>query len=145
VPEWLLAALRHSAERFPLDEPLQARLVLALAAAGHQAQALDAYRMVSARLADEWGIDPGPELRAAHEQVLRQQPAPAAATVPACRHPVHRWCDRLSCRRTCRRSPVVVRSWPEWMRCWLAGRGRAHGGDQCDRGHGGAGKPKLGS
>jgi hypothetical protein len=33
VPEWLLAALRQTADRFPLDEPLQAKPVLALAAA----------------------------------------------------------------------------------------------------------------
>jgi hypothetical protein len=46
VPEWLLAALRQTADRFPLDEPLQAKSVLALAAAGHQAHALDAYRIV---------------------------------------------------------------------------------------------------
>ncbi|MFC0554156.1 BTAD domain-containing putative transcriptional regulator [Planotetraspora thailandica] len=71
--ERVLTALREAATRHPLDEPLQARLVLALAAAGRQAEALDAWQSVRTRLADELGIDPGPELRAAQEQVLRGQ------------------------------------------------------------------------
>ncbi|GAA4580078.1 BTAD domain-containing putative transcriptional regulator [Planotetraspora phitsanulokensis] len=75
--EQVLTALWEASTRHPLDEPLQARLVLALAAAGRQAEALETWQAVRSRLADELGIDPGPELRAAQEQVLRGQAADA--------------------------------------------------------------------
>ncbi|MFF3752459.1 BTAD domain-containing putative transcriptional regulator [Streptomyces sp. NPDC002018] len=70
--EYVLAALRKAAALEPLDEGLQARLVTVLSAAGQQAQALDHYRTVRARLTAELGLDPGPELRAAQQRVLRQ-------------------------------------------------------------------------
>lgn len=79
-----LPILRTITERFPLNERIQARLMLVLAATGNQAEALMVYRSTTARLADELGIDPGPELRSAHARVSRaEQPAghPAAATV----------------------------------------------------------------
>jgi tetratricopeptide (TPR) repeat protein len=44
-----------------------------LAATGYQAEALRAYQLLRERLADELGIDPGPELREAHARALRQQ------------------------------------------------------------------------
>ncbi|HJP77904.1 MAG TPA: BTAD domain-containing putative transcriptional regulator [Pseudonocardiaceae bacterium] len=80
----VLAALREVAALNPLDEPLQARLMLTLAGSGYQAEALSAFRAVSARLSDELGIGPGAELRAAHQRVLRQQvgqPTAASAAV----------------------------------------------------------------
>ncbi|MEU4425991.1 BTAD domain-containing putative transcriptional regulator [Actinoplanes sp. NPDC024001] len=77
----ILPAVRAAAQDQPLDEALQSRLVLALAADGHRDQALAAYRAVRERLADELGIDPGPELRAAYARLRRPavQPVPAAA------------------------------------------------------------------
>ncbi|MGW0843796.1 AfsR/SARP family transcriptional regulator [Streptomyces sp. NPDC002787] len=69
----VLPALREAAANHPLDEPLLARLIRALAATGHEAEALSAYRAACARLADELGIDPGAELReAAGGLVLRR-------------------------------------------------------------------------
>jgi DNA-binding SARP family transcriptional activator len=47
----------------------------ALARAGRQADALEALRTVRGILADELGLDPGAELRALEEAVLRQEPA----------------------------------------------------------------------
>jgi DNA-binding SARP family transcriptional activator/tetratricopeptide (TPR) repeat protein len=84
VPERVLDRLRRTAGLHPLDEALQARLVLCLAAGGHQAEALDLYQAVRSRLADELGIEPGPELRDAHRQVLRPAapPPPAAPAAP---------------------------------------------------------------
>src|ERR1700736_3511057 len=69
----VLSALRQAAGRHPLAEPVHARLMLALAAAGSQAEALAVYATVRARLADDMGLDPGAELRDAHGRVLGQQ------------------------------------------------------------------------
>ncbi|WP_327727355.1 tetratricopeptide repeat protein [Streptomyces sp. NBC_00487] len=70
-PAAVLPMLQEAAAADPLDEPLLARLVLALAATGREAEALGTYRAARARLADELGIDPGPELRDARQTVLR--------------------------------------------------------------------------
>ncbi|MEU4233540.1 BTAD domain-containing putative transcriptional regulator [Nonomuraea sp. NPDC026600] len=70
LPARLLPTVRAAAEREPLDELLQARLVQLLAATGRQAEALGVYRKVRERLAEDLGIDPGPELMAAGEGVL---------------------------------------------------------------------------
>ncbi|MFC3742935.1 AfsR/SARP family transcriptional regulator [Paractinoplanes deccanensis] len=67
----LLPTLRRIAGWRPFDEALLARVMLALAAEGRQAEALDAYQEVRRRLADELGLDPGPELRQARDRVLR--------------------------------------------------------------------------
>jgi DNA-binding SARP family transcriptional activator/Tfp pilus assembly protein PilF len=79
----LLPALRQAAAGAPLDEPLQARLMLVLAAAGYQAEALGVYQMVARQLADELGMDPTQELRSAYQKVLRQQATPDAPSVPS--------------------------------------------------------------
>jgi len=68
----VLVTLRQAAALHMLDEALQARLILMLAATGHQAEALDVYRIVRARLADDLGVQPGPELQAAQRRVLAQ-------------------------------------------------------------------------
>lgn len=57
------------------DETIQATLMTTLAASGQQAEALSVFDTVRARLADELGIDPGPPLREAQQQVLRQAEA----------------------------------------------------------------------
>ncbi|MER6787306.1 BTAD domain-containing putative transcriptional regulator [Streptomyces sp. NPDC000658] len=71
--EQVLPALRRAVAHDPLDEPLHARLVLALAARGLQAEALGAYDDVRRRLARDLNVVPGPELTAAHTRVLRQE------------------------------------------------------------------------
>ncbi|MBD0693624.1 AfsR/SARP family transcriptional regulator [Streptomyces sp. CBMA123] len=69
---WILPPLRLTAERYPLDEQLQAALVRALGAAGRQVEALDIYRRIRTTLSEELGIEPGDALRAAQTAVLRQ-------------------------------------------------------------------------
>jgi DNA-binding SARP family transcriptional activator len=77
--EWL-------AEREQLNERAWACLMIALAATGYHASALDAFGRVRRRLREELGMLPGAELAAAHMQVLRQQasgplrPGPLAIT-----------------------------------------------------------------
>ncbi|MFD1365209.1 AfsR/SARP family transcriptional regulator [Actinoplanes sichuanensis] len=73
----VLPALRTVAAAAPLDEPVQAALVRVLAATGRQAEALTHFAGVRRLLAEELGVDPGAELIAAFNEVLRAEPAPA--------------------------------------------------------------------
>src|SRR4029453_10832133 len=66
----------------PLREGLRALQLRALYAAGRQSEALDSYAELRTRLADELGLDPGPELVAVHQQILVQA-AGLAAPPPA--------------------------------------------------------------
>ncbi|MEU5790613.1 BTAD domain-containing putative transcriptional regulator [Micromonospora purpureochromogenes] len=77
----VLPAIRLAAEYEPLDEALQARLLLALAADGRRAEALAAYADIEHRLADELGIQPGGDLRAARDSLLDHD-APADGSGP---------------------------------------------------------------
>lgn len=67
----VLPLLRRLAGTDPLDEGTHARLMLALSGAGRQAAALEVYRALRRRLAEELGVIPGPVLREAHEAILR--------------------------------------------------------------------------
>lgn len=79
TPAAVLPLLQEAAADDPLDEPLLSRLVLTLAATGRESEALITYRAARTRLADELGIDPGPELRDAYEAVVRGAGAGAPA------------------------------------------------------------------
>ncbi len=70
----LLPELEAASAQHPLDERLAGQLVVALYRNGRQADALATYRRTADRLAEELGIDPGAELRALEEAVLRQDP-----------------------------------------------------------------------
>lgn len=61
----------------PYAEPLVAMLMSALHSAGRRAEALDCYTTTRRHLADELGVDPGPELQAVHEAILRGDPVDA--------------------------------------------------------------------
>ena len=72
--------------RYPLRESLAARQVMALYAAGRQADALNAYERCRRELADQLGVDPAPPLRRVHAAVLAQQALGAvSAAGPALR------------------------------------------------------------
>ena len=81
-PGRVLAHLWDLAGREPLDEKVHARLMIALAATGQQAAALNLYDELRHRLDDQLGVGPGAELAAAHLRILRQQ-IRAAAPVQA--------------------------------------------------------------
>ncbi|WP_436761004.1 BTAD domain-containing putative transcriptional regulator [Streptosporangium sp. V21-05] len=69
-----VAELEEVVAAHPLGEPFHARLVLALLAEGRRTEALAAYERIRLRLAEDLGMDPGPELRDAHLTALRGGP-----------------------------------------------------------------------
>jgi DNA-binding SARP family transcriptional activator/DNA-binding XRE family transcriptional regulator len=77
--------LRSLAGEDPLHEGLHTRLMVALAASGDLAAALQTFADIRVRLDEELGATPGPELQVAHVQVLRRQISTVAplATPPA--------------------------------------------------------------
>ncbi|CCH33222.1 BTAD domain-containing putative transcriptional regulator [Actinosynnema sp. NPDC047251] len=66
----------------PLEERLSALLMLALYRAGGRAAALEVFQSTRRRLADELGVDPGDEIQALHERILRGD---AGLAAPAAR------------------------------------------------------------
>ncbi|WP_306371363.1 BTAD domain-containing putative transcriptional regulator, partial [Nocardiopsis sp. CC223A] len=81
--------LAGPAREHPYRERLHAALLRALYAAGRQGEALTRYEELRTRLADDLGVDPGPELTDLHRAVLLQdpdlkrEPAPPAGNLPA--------------------------------------------------------------
>ncbi len=70
----LVAELEALVQADPLREGLRRQLMLALYRAGRQADALATYRAAAVVLAEELGIDPGPELQALELAILNQDP-----------------------------------------------------------------------
>lgn len=103
----LLGELSDLADQHPFDERLAAQVMLVRYRCGRQADALRHYETVRARLADELGADPGPDLRDLHRRILiadpslgfggikissampRQLPAPPATFVGRTREVAH--------------------------------------------------------
>lgn len=68
------AELEQLVRHYPSRERLRGLLALAQYRAGRQADALASLRRAREHLAEELGLDPGPELRALEESILRQDP-----------------------------------------------------------------------
>jgi len=76
----IVGPLTELAQAHPLRERFAAQLITALYRCGRQVDALQAYAGVREALLEEFGIDPGAELRALEAQVLAHDPALAAPT-----------------------------------------------------------------
>src|SRR5947208_10136569 len=83
----VLPELTDLVEEYPARERLTAALMRALFHDGRQPDALSVYRRVRDRLADEYGLDPGPALARLHDEMLRS-PAPGTAPDAAFTAPV---------------------------------------------------------
>ncbi len=70
-PGPVISRLSELVGEYPLVESLAAVLMRALYAAGRGPDALGQYTRIRSRLADELGVDPGPELQAIHQAILR--------------------------------------------------------------------------
>jgi predicted ATPase/DNA-binding SARP family transcriptional activator len=71
----LVPVLRGLVDQAPYRERRWDLLIRALYRSGRQSEALDAFAQLQARLADDLGIDPSPELRRLQQAVLSQDPA----------------------------------------------------------------------
>ncbi|MBA8951197.1 BTAD domain-containing putative transcriptional regulator [Actinomadura namibiensis] len=81
----LTAELAGPAERHPLRERLQAALMRALYRAGRQPEALEVHHRLRARLRDDLGLDPGPEIQALHRAILNHDPSLREPPAPVLR------------------------------------------------------------
>ena len=87
----LVSDLKEYVARYPLRESLRGTMMLALYRSGRQAEALATFDEGRHRLAEDLGLDPGPDLRRIHAAVLRGTGRPAAdrteqpaSTPPVC-------------------------------------------------------------
>ncbi|MFI5936968.1 tetratricopeptide repeat protein [Actinoplanes sp. NPDC051494] len=69
-PRAVIVLLEALLQEYPLAEPVAARLMRALGDSGRKAEALDLFARVRRRIADELGVEPGPDLHAGHRSLL---------------------------------------------------------------------------
>lgn len=85
-PRDLVGELSSLHAEHPYRERLAGQLMLALYRAGRPADALIVYQQLAERLAEQLGVDPGPELSELHTAILRRDAGPvrpaAAAQIP---------------------------------------------------------------
>jgi DNA-binding SARP family transcriptional activator len=86
----VLGELAALVRRHPERERFWAHRMRALHRAGRQGEALATYREVASLLAEELGIDPGADLRAAHREVLGASAPPTPVAPPVARPPALR-------------------------------------------------------
>lgn len=73
-PEEGTQAANSAVKSYPTRERLVAAFMLGLYQVGRQHEALKEFESLRRRLAEELGVDPGPQIRELHERILRQDP-----------------------------------------------------------------------
>lgn len=79
----LVGELGDLVDRHPRRERMRGAYMLALYRSGRQSEALESFEQLRVHLAEELGLDPGPELTALHQSLLARDPElspPAEAT-----------------------------------------------------------------
>jgi len=71
----IIGELTDLVARYPMSERLPAQLMTALYRAGRQGEALQVYHRARLSLAEDLGVDPGPELREVEARILGHDPA----------------------------------------------------------------------
>ncbi|GAA3753091.1 BTAD domain-containing putative transcriptional regulator [Plantactinospora mayteni] len=79
----IIGELTRVTAEYPRNERLVGQLMLALYRSGRQFEALATYQRLRTLLADEIGLDPGPELRRLHTAILRNDAALNQPSTPA--------------------------------------------------------------
>ncbi|WP_426563318.1 BTAD domain-containing putative transcriptional regulator [Angustibacter sp. McL0619] len=87
-PDSAMTQLDPLLDAHPMRESLVALRMQALYRLGRQAEALDTYERARHALADELGVDPGPELSRMHLDILQQSPTLEGAGAAEPRPPV---------------------------------------------------------
>ena len=78
----LISELTGYTAQHPTHEGLHARLMLALYRAGRRSEALRLFQRIRSVLADELGLEPGPELQHLQRQILSAEPGPQLGPEP---------------------------------------------------------------
>ncbi|GAA1957674.1 AfsR/SARP family transcriptional regulator [Kitasatospora viridis] len=76
-PQAMIPALNRLTAEYPLREAFHRQLMLALHRTDQRAEALAGYQRLRRTLIEELGIEPGPRVRAAHQEILRAEQAEA--------------------------------------------------------------------
>jgi predicted ATPase/DNA-binding SARP family transcriptional activator len=100
-PRSVVGELSSFVSDYPTREGFASLLMTALYRTGRQADALAVYQRVRQHLVDELGVEPGPELRAAEQQVLAQVEVPGRVLIG-------RDADLAAVTEALRRAPVVT-------------------------------------
>jgi DNA-binding SARP family transcriptional activator/tetratricopeptide (TPR) repeat protein len=79
----LVGELSELTGRHPLRESLWARMLVVLQRCERPAEALSRYEVIRSRIADDLGVDPGPELQQIYADLLAGRPSAPASGVPA--------------------------------------------------------------
>jgi DNA-binding SARP family transcriptional activator/tetratricopeptide (TPR) repeat protein len=87
-PGELTAELGALTARYPLRESLWVRLLAALGQSGRYAEALEAYETVRGHIAAELGVDPSPELRRVHADLVAGRAPAVVHEVGPSAHPI---------------------------------------------------------
>lgn len=78
----VVAAVAVEGAAHPLDEAVQATLIRAYQATGQQTLAFERYEASRRLLAEELGVDPGPELALAHRCLLEERASRGTPSIP---------------------------------------------------------------